>query len=133
MNPLQNPLVRIVGLLVVAVIALLVLRDANGLRERGAKLTPWLWAVLTVIACGLAVPIYLILRRSLWSRQLDGPGREGARASGEAREFSLTCECGKRIALTEASAGSTVRCACNRTLQVPSLSELRKMARAAEP
>lgn len=124
----MNSWPSILGLLVGVIAAVLILRDANGLREQGAKLTPWLWCVLTFLACGLTVPIYLVLRVVLWNHQLHEPGRPGAKEGGEAPELSLTCECGRRIVLAEGAAGSTIRCACDRTLQVPSLRELRRMA-----
>ncbi|MCI0376787.1 MAG: hypothetical protein L0215_04205 [Gemmataceae bacterium] len=41
-------------------------------------------------------------------------------------EFRLTCECGRRLNLTDGAAGSAVACECGRTVQVPSLGELRR-------
>jgi hypothetical protein len=40
-------------------------------------------------------------------------------------EYSLKCECGNQIAVSETSAGTKVDCTCGRTLSVPSLRRLR--------
>ena len=43
-------------------------------------------------------------------------------------EFKLNCPCGQVLAVPASAAGSSLPCACGRTHQVPSLSELRKQA-----
>ena len=131
MDPLmQETALRIIGLVLSASIALVVLRDAHRLRDQGARLSPWAWAALTVGSCGTAIPVYLILRATAWQRQIDAKARRGhgGLVAGGTPELNLPCECGKRVPVAEASAGSVVQCSCGRTLQVPRLSELRRMA-----
>jgi hypothetical protein len=41
-------------------------------------------------------------------------------------QVSLSCKCGKQIAVTEGAAGASLPCSCGRTIQVPSLGELRR-------
>jgi hypothetical protein len=43
-------------------------------------------------------------------------------------EFSLHCSCGRRVRVTEVSAGATAPCICGRAIPVPKLSELRRRA-----
>jgi hypothetical protein len=38
----------------------------------------------------------------------------------------LVCQCGKQVLVTEGSAGASLPCDCGRTIQVPSLGELRR-------
>ena len=40
-------------------------------------------------------------------------------------EYPLACECGNRLAVTEAAAGTSVSCSCGRALRVPSFRQLR--------
>jgi hypothetical protein len=40
-------------------------------------------------------------------------------------EYFVPCECGEGVPVTEGAAGSRVTCACGRTVNVPSLRELR--------
>jgi len=42
--------------------------------------------------------------------------------------FQLPCECGQRVVISEGMAGTSVRCACGRTVAVPSLGEIRRLA-----
>lgn len=39
--------------------------------------------------------------------------------------FTLTCDCGKQVIVTAAMAGETIRCACKKKIEIPSLRELR--------
>ena len=41
-------------------------------------------------------------------------------------EYSVECECGKRLAVPSTAAGSTVQCTCRRSVAVPPLSQLRQ-------
>jgi hypothetical protein len=43
-------------------------------------------------------------------------------------EYSVECECGNRVPVTAAQAGSVARCQCGRAVEVPPLSELRQAA-----
>ena len=43
-------------------------------------------------------------------------------------EIPLPCECGQHILVTEGMAGASVRCPCGRTIAVPSLGEIRRLA-----
>src|SRR5438105_463326 len=40
-------------------------------------------------------------------------------------DYPLVCECGNHVAVTEASAGTSVSCSCGRALRVPSFRHLR--------
>jgi len=60
---------RIVGLIVAIFLARWVWQDANQLKSRGANLTPGLWATLTVLACALALPIYLVMKKVYYEKQ----------------------------------------------------------------
>jgi hypothetical protein len=40
-------------------------------------------------------------------------------------EFHMACACGAQVTVTEALAGTSLRCRCGRSICVPSLSELR--------
>jgi hypothetical protein len=40
-------------------------------------------------------------------------------------EYHVSCQCGKRIPVKTEEAGTTIRCDCGRSVQVPSLSKLR--------
>jgi hypothetical protein len=42
--------------------------------------------------------------------------------------FSVNCECGRAVAVSATSAGSRLACTCGRTVDVPTLSELRRNA-----
>ena len=48
-------------------------------------------------------------------------------------EYRLPCECGRKVTVTESSAGSSVPCDCGRLVAVPALSELRHSAEHAVP
>jgi hypothetical protein len=61
---------RIVAFIIGAVAAAWTYTDATSLRQRGAKLTPGLWAVLSFVAAIIAVPVYLILRFTVWQNQV---------------------------------------------------------------
>jgi O-antigen/teichoic acid export membrane protein len=63
-------LVRVLGLIAAIFAAVWVNRDARRLKLEGAVLTPGLWAVVVFLACLLGLPAYLILRRTLWRRQI---------------------------------------------------------------
>jgi hypothetical protein len=39
--------------------------------------------------------------------------------------FEITCDCGKKLPVTEGMAGSSISCVCGRSVSVPSLSQLR--------
>jgi hypothetical protein len=42
-------------------------------------------------------------------------------------EYRVTCGCGKALAVSEGAAGSAVACPCGRSVEVPSLRELRRL------
>lgn len=42
--------------------------------------------------------------------------------------LQLPCECGQHVVISEGMAGTSVRCACGRSVLVPSLGELRRLA-----
>jgi len=41
-------------------------------------------------------------------------------------EFSLPCECGQHVTVSEGAAGTDIPCKCGRTVHVPSLGMLRQ-------
>jgi len=47
-------------------------------------------------------------------------------------QFHVDCECGQRIAVNEGSAGSIASCACGRSVNVPSLNQLKRQAGLTE-
>jgi len=47
---------------------------------------------------------------------------------GSAMDYSVTCGCGKTLAVAATQAGASVRCACGQTVDVPLLSALRRSA-----
>src|SRR5262249_51142395 len=48
-------------------------------------------------------------------------------------EYALDCECGEKLIVRETAAGATEQCRCGRTIVVPSLHNLRRMAGLPEP
>jgi hypothetical protein len=48
-------------------------------------------------------------------------------------QIKLDCECGKNFFVREADAGVLLRCQCGRSLEVPSLHELRRLAGLPPP
>jgi hypothetical protein len=87
-------------------------------------------AVLLIAVIGLAigrfptVPFAWLVVTAIASAALAaGAGR----GRGEpVRELRVRCECGEELPVTEGLAGASIQCQCGRTLQVPSLSELRR-------
>jgi hypothetical protein len=47
--------------------------------------------------------------------------------------YELTCECGDKLTVRETAAGATEMCRCGRSIVVPSLHILRRMAGVPEP
>src|SRR5262249_42237017 len=43
-------------------------------------------------------------------------------------DLSVTCDCGKNIKVSAAQSGSGLNCSCGRTIDVPALGELRRLA-----
>jgi membrane protease YdiL (CAAX protease family)/tetratricopeptide (TPR) repeat protein len=71
------------GFLLAIVAAVGVYSDAQKLRARGVRLSPGLWAVLVFMLAMLALPLYLILRFTVWQRQIDAARRlHGSRPIG---------------------------------------------------
>ncbi|HEV3260520.1 MAG TPA: hypothetical protein VG013_26935 [Gemmataceae bacterium] len=64
-------LLRVAVLVVSILVARRVLRDANGLKKRGARLAPPLWAILVFFAWVIALPVYLVLRFTVWKNQVE--------------------------------------------------------------
>ena len=48
-------------------------------------------------------------------------------------QYELDCECGDCVTVEETTAGTTALCRCGRTVEIPSLRELRRRAGLAEP
>lgn len=63
-------MLRLLGLFLAVLAAVLIYGDAKSLRERGANLSPVLWAVLHFFVLIIALPIYLILRATVWRREI---------------------------------------------------------------
>jgi hypothetical protein len=91
--------------------------DASSLRNRGAKVTPMLWGILTFFLLPLAVPAYLILRATVWQKQLlpKAPEPEGRKAFKKPVIHQLVGEvclvCRRRIG-TMAEAKLCPECGC---------------------
>ena len=47
--------------------------------------------------------------------------------------YQLACECGNSVQVEETAAGATTACLCGRSVVVPSLRELRRLAGVAQP
>jgi hypothetical protein len=56
--------------LIPTLVAIAVYKDAASLRERGARLTPGAWAALTWLLLLIVLPIYLVLRWTVWRDQI---------------------------------------------------------------
>jgi hypothetical protein len=54
--------------------------------------------------------------------------RHSSSAPQQANGLFVECDCGKRIVVSSAAAGSQVTCGCGKTVSVPRLSELRRMS-----
>src|SRR5687768_8182701 len=48
-------------------------------------------------------------------------------------QYQISCECGGSVTAPEAAAGTAVRCACGRSVVIPSLRELRRLAGVDSP
>jgi membrane protease YdiL (CAAX protease family)/tetratricopeptide (TPR) repeat protein len=53
------------------IFAIVVYIDARRLSDRGADLSPLLWALVVFLLLVFSLPIYLILRFTVWQRQID--------------------------------------------------------------
>jgi hypothetical protein len=60
---------RIVFFVIALAAAGQVYADADKLKRQGAKVSPLLWALLTFFFLVLALPLYLVLRLTLWQKQ----------------------------------------------------------------
>src|SRR5262249_11143495 len=60
------------------------------------------------------------------ARQLIRSVRRRNRSRGCMMEFRLKCECGQQLPVTEDAAGGILRCPCGRSVQVPSLGDMRR-------
>ena len=60
-----------IGFLVSVVAAWFVHSDADKLRQQGARVTPWLWAIVVLLFVLVPLPIYLILRVTTWRKQIE--------------------------------------------------------------
>src|SRR5439155_16595889 len=58
-------------------------------------------------------------------RPAGGGTIHGRSTAGAAMEYRVTCGCGRAVAVGERAAGARAACPCGRTVDVPSLRELR--------
>ena len=61
---------RVVGLVVGVICAVFLYRDATNLKERGARLSPVLWAILGFLFSLLGLALYFTLRSTVWQRHI---------------------------------------------------------------
>lgn len=64
--------------------------DANLLRQGGAKLTPFVWAVLVFLVWPISLPGYLFLRFVVWQKQLR-PNAEASASGWGSVGIGLLC------------------------------------------
>ena len=69
-------LIRSLSLIVALFSAYWVWRDSSSLKRAGARVTPFLWTAVVFLGWLIALPIYLLLRQRLWSRQAAPPVNE---------------------------------------------------------
>lgn len=60
--------IRFAGLIVAILVARWVYHDATRLKQNGADITPGLWTTVVFLLCFLGLPIYGVLRWTLWRR-----------------------------------------------------------------
>src|SRR5262245_48676240 len=63
-------IIRLFGFGISVGLSIWVYTDARSLSERGAKITPVLWAILAFLVWILALPAYLLLRFTIWTKQI---------------------------------------------------------------
>ncbi|MEA2602800.1 MAG: hypothetical protein QOF89_3792 [Acidobacteriota bacterium] len=73
MNHSIVQLIQVAGFFISVFGAWWVGQDANRLKRNGAKVTPGVWAVLVFLLWLVSLPIYLLLRQTLWRSQLSPP------------------------------------------------------------
>ncbi|MEO0407020.1 MAG: hypothetical protein AAF289_06680 [Cyanobacteria bacterium P01_A01_bin.135] len=61
---------QIIGLVLAALVATLVYRDAKSLKYQGASVSPALWTALVFLLLIVFLPLYLILRQLVWQPQI---------------------------------------------------------------
>lgn len=62
---------QLIGLLIGLVAAVAVYSDADQLKKQGARVTPFLWAFVVFLFVLIAVPLYVILRYTMWRKQIN--------------------------------------------------------------
>ncbi|HQR06337.1 MAG TPA: hypothetical protein PLN21_05920 [Gemmatales bacterium] len=83
-------MLRVIGLIVGIITAVILYRDASYLKENGARLSPVLWAILGLLLSVVAAAIYCALRTLVWNQQLGTKslvnGDEGSTSTQVSRE-----------------------------------------------
>jgi hypothetical protein len=60
----------IIGFVIALIVAGFVYSDADNLRKGGARLSPLVWAFVVWAMCLICLPLYLVLRLTVWRRQI---------------------------------------------------------------
>ncbi len=60
-----------IGFWIALAVSVAVYLDAGKLKKQGAKVAPWLWAILVFLILLIALPSYLLLRMTTWRKQID--------------------------------------------------------------
>jgi hypothetical protein len=114
---------QLLGLLLALLAAVWLWWDANALQQRGAKVMPALWAWSGLLLGALTLPLYLLLRFTLWHGQIQAG--ESQRRPADPDGFLVSCGCGRKRTVSEVCAGLWLPCACGRDILVPPLAELK--------
>jgi membrane protease YdiL (CAAX protease family)/tetratricopeptide (TPR) repeat protein len=90
------------GILVAIVLAGMVNADARRLSDRGARLSPGLWAILVFLVWPIVLPLYLLLRYTLWKAQIE-TARARAQELANAYASAAALELARQEALSASS------------------------------
>jgi len=120
------PISPVVGAVLALVLAFIVKKDAFNLQDHGARISPWVWAICTFLLVAVTVPVYVVMRYTIWKTAV---ARAGGNDPQNESNPQLRCECGETIAVRTSMAGLTVACSCGRSVPVPSFGELNKLRR----
>ena len=60
----------LIGLFVPTAAAVWIWSDADDLRSRGVKISPFVWALFVWLLLIIGLPVYLLMRTIVWTRQI---------------------------------------------------------------
>jgi hypothetical protein len=84
----------IIGFVIALIVAGFVYSDADNLRKGGARLSPLVWASVVWALCLICLPLYLVLRLTVWRRQIaaaKGPPAQPLSAGQGVAVGALVC------------------------------------------